>query len=479
MAAATTPLMSTLMGDATRWVAHTPDYHGATGLLSVFGEGSGSNNAQCKTALVGMTSRTPTVIAAMLDNDNDNVYVLHSPTLIPADPVNPGVYGSQILTLLGDNIQTALPIVLNTNAFTRTAGIRALVAAEMRGAAGYGANPAVVRFGPHGATAANVEEIQARKTFVLDPAIAVRALTTQPSGMYNLRHFYATFISADAESGDNARVAAIEPLLNWFRLASTDTAGGHSVLDLKRITGAPPLQEQVLMGFMTSYKNNFQAQLGLGGPGLTSVAFTAGIDRIENAVTTTNAAHIAYLRDAGKKTFTERYGASIAQLMYNVCNVADDDHLPEIHRLMASSPKGRAYAILAAELQTRAQSCNLPLVVGCLPMATTKLVDDVYRNFRPAGTTGLTYGEGLSPFSCICENHTEAANARKLLQKAAYAESGTGVTLEDAEIITSSNVLFPTSVQTCVEKLYAWSVNIDLFHGNTHPVATNTRIYLY
>jgi urate oxidase len=70
------------------------------------------------------------------------------------------------------------------------------------------------------------------------------------------------------------------------------------------------------------------------------VALVAGVTQLETAIRDTRAAAITYQRDASKKTFTEQYGPSIAQVMYNLCNVANNDHLPKVHRLLAQSPKG-------------------------------------------------------------------------------------------------------------------------------------------
>jgi hypothetical protein len=136
--------------------------------------------------------------------------------------------------------------------------------------------------------------------------------------------------------------------------------------------------------------------LGTGGPAVTSVAFAAGVTQLKTAIRDISAAAITYQRDALKKTFTEQHGPSIAQVMYNLCNVADDDHLPEVHRLPAQSPKGRAYAILGSFAEERAYASDMPLTAGCLPLATTKMTDQVFRSFKPT-CTGVTFGEGLSP----------------------------------------------------------------------------------
>jgi hypothetical protein len=65
-----------------------------------------------------------------------------------------------------------------------------------------------------------------------------------------------------------------------------------------------------------------------------------------------------------------------------------------------------------------------------------------------------------------------------MIKKAEVAESSATLSLTDAERLTSTDVQFPTTPQTAIEKLYAWSVFIDIFHGNSHPVATNVRNFV-
>ena len=38
------------------------------------------------------------------------------------------------------------------------------------------------------------------------------------------------------------------------------------------------------------------------------------------------------------------------------------------------------------------------------PMASTKMVDQVFRAYQPGGT-GLKFGQGLSPFSIVLAGH--------------------------------------------------------------------------
>ena len=96
-----------------------------------------------------------------------------------------------------------------------------------------------------------------------------------------------------------------------------------------------------------------------------------------------------------EKTFTGKYGDAIAQRMHRLCNSPDDAGLPDIHNLLVKAPsKSHDYAIIQGLIQERTQASAVPLPVTCAPLATTKLVDQVFRSFCPGGN-GLTFGQGL------------------------------------------------------------------------------------
>ena len=111
------------------------------------------------------------------------------------------------------------------------------------------------------------------------------------------------------------------------------------------------------------------------------------------------------------------------------------------------------------------------------PLATTKMVDDVFRSLNPS-STGLTFGAGLTPFAMVCEGHQEMAAVSKLIKQAELAEAGTSMSLADADRLTSSDVRFPTNAQTAAEKLWAWSIMVDIFHGVSHEIAMSVRRFV-
>ena len=101
----------------------------------------------------------------------------------------------------------------------------------------------------------------------------------------------------------------------------------------------------------------------------------------------------------------------------------------------------------------------------------------MFRLFTPAGT-GVTFAYGLTPFAIVCEGHAEAFSNQQRIQNAMIVEGGTSLTLQDAEQITTSDVKFPPTAYFAGEKLFGWSVVVDVFHGVTADVATRVRTFV-
>ena len=47
--------------------------------------------------------------------------------------------------------------------------------------------------------------------------------------------------------------------------------------------------------------------------------------------------------------------------------------------------------------------------------------------------------------------------------------------LDNAERISTSDIRFPTDARSAKEKLYGFSIIVNLFHGVAHPIAVNIR----
>jgi hypothetical protein len=64
-------------------------------------------------------------------------------------------------------------------------------------------------------------------------------------------------------------------------------------------------------------------------------------------------------------------------ILGNCTALSNNDQLPEVHRLLAQSPKGRAYAILGSFAEERAYASDVPLTADgefCLGSVTVLLL---------------------------------------------------------------------------------------------------------
>ena len=470
--AAPNPLFSTLFGDATKWTEPTPDH---AVVLGAVGSGSAADQTTAKRHVLNMAVHSPTVVAFVIDADCDHIYVGHSPTQYPASLGTAMPFDNLLVVLVGDSADAAVPMVLPNAAFARTNDFAAYNVAHLTGVHGHGAGPpAVTRFATTASGTANTDDFRVRRFFVFPHTQVLDALTTEPSGCYSLVAFYNEFLQAGLASPN---AAEFEPLAEWWRGACMNTAGGATRCASTAVLPGTPVQAQALALQATRTKEAALARIGLGGPGLSSAAFQHGVTNITATITDRARERLQYERDRQSQSFSQKHGDQLAQVMYHLRGVPDDASLPNVHQLLARAPKGRDYGILNNLLAARAQDSRVPLTYASAPMATTKITEEVYRTFRVAGT-GLNFGEGLSPFAVVCEGHSEIAAVRKMIKQAELAEGGTSMSLADAEKLTASDVRFPTTPQVAAEKLYGWSVHLDVFHGPLAQVAINAREFV-
>ena len=468
--AATPSLYSDLTSNAALWPSHDPPY---ADIMNVLGSGA-TNRADVMSGVVGLATRTPIVMAFVIQGDEDHVYMGHSPMTFPTDPLNTTPFDGRVVVFVGNDIASAVPMVLPLEHFGRSDERLVLTHDTILGPTGHGAVPPVYRSGPHATGAPNTHNLRARRVLVMPPSMSTVALTTQPGGRYTLAGFYNTFLRTEIDSGDAARVTAIEPARDWWRCASTNLTGGVSMVRAQPLMSPLPGVNARLNQLAADWRSSALAKLGVGGPALSSTTFTAGVNSL-NATLDRNASDaLAFQRASGVKTFTDKYGAAAAARMHNLCNVTSDADLPETHALLVNCPKERRYAVLNAQLLARAVASQVPLTASMAPIATPKLVEEVFVSLAPCNS-GLKFGSGLSPFAMLCEGHAETDETRALLRKAEMVHGGTTVSLSDASALITDQLKIPSTAQTMAEKLYAWSVAIDLFHGTTHPLSVSVR----
>ena len=105
--AAPPPVFSTLFDDATKWDEPAPDYDALILLLggvasTVAGAPGLYNRGQAMYGLANLARRSPTLIAFCPADDNEYIYVGHSISVYPNDPLNPLGFDSNVITLVGN-----------------------------------------------------------------------------------------------------------------------------------------------------------------------------------------------------------------------------------------------------------------------------------------------------------------------------------------------------------------------------------------
>jgi hypothetical protein len=468
------PTFSQLLNDASKWLDPNPDY--GTLLQTIGNDRTGVTSATVRTAILNIAQRSPVALAFVLDSDPDFIYVGHTPRVYPQDLTGTTPMDNLVVVHVGDDPDSCLAVVLPNNAFARTTHTHIMDVPTIVGAAGHGAAPPVLRTGPHAGTTAGVSRQAVQRCFLIPCAAAGDALSIHPDGRFTMASFYTEFVDGKYDDAD-ATVAAIwEPLSLFFRGASTiATAGGTD--NLMAVTpvqpGNLPAQSK-LAAFSSRVVKEAMARLGVGGPQLSNFAFNQGVIDLKTTLEETAANALQYQRDAKNKSFEDKHGSGLQQLIYRYCNVTTDAALPESHRLLLQAPKNKEYALLRSFFAERAEQTPLPISTINAPLPTPALVDHVFRSYTPS-TNGLTLGSGLTPFAIVCDGHSDMAEIKALIKKAELVEGGTSMSLNDASTLTSNDTALPTEVFVAIEKLCGWSVVVDVFHGAPTLIATYIR----
>jgi hypothetical protein len=474
MAAAAPPsTFSSLYGDAVRWANPTPDY--AT-LAASFGADLGANasiSTVCRDGLAQASTLSPLVVAFVSTGESNTIYVAHSLSVIPSDVTSPTAVDGLLMGICGNQTSSMFAVVLPDAGFTVTGPTRAEYCSAL--IAQHGQAPPVFRTGPHAPAAANANNIRVRPIMVLPAEVSSLALQSAgPQGTYTLLGFFDAFVRA-AYIGTAAQRTAIRPLANWWRLACTDRAvGGDTEVSLGLVPTTAPALNAKVASHMSRVVVSQTARMGLGGPGLTTAAFAHGIAEVRTTLENNLAQQLAHDTARRVKTFTDFHGTALAATLHRLCGVTDDADLPPIHNLLVKTNKSQQYSVLGGAFTARTAASFLHLSANHAPVVTVSLLDNVFRSFRIGGE-GLEFGKGLTPFALICPGHSDAHNATISANRASHLESGASATLADITSLSSTEPLFPSQAFVAAEKLYAWSVVVDVFHGTTHPIAMSIR----
>ena len=467
--------LSNYHGTAANWEQPNPDYlvH-----LNTVGAGNASNTTVVSLAISNMATRSPVVLGFILEGDPGFVHIGHSPHIFNPDPTNATTYDSHIVVLVGNDLNTTVPVVLSNQHFTRIVPTPAFNIATITGAQGFGANPPVLHTGPHQDGAANTDALRSRRILLLPYEAGPRLLSTRADGRYGLAEFYNTFIQPGLADANVA--AQWAPVEEWFRLVATNGAAGTPLMSVTPVTSVVPAQQQALNAFTERRRVGMRAVAGVVVPapqGLTDAAFNAGMASLRTSISESREAQIAYERNKAIKTFTDRHGEPLAQRVQRLTGANDDATLPEVHQLLASSAKHLDYGIITNALKARAAVSPLPCDANSAPVPSTSLVINVFRNHL-LDSDGLTLGKGLTPFGVVCEHHDEARTYLKQIQQASMSEAGGHLSLGDADALISTNQHLPLDPQEAVDKLVGFSILVDVYFGTDQAISRNLRDFV-
>ena len=471
MAAANTTSISALYADDTKWVDANPNW---TQVLGLVGPAAATNASDAKKAILNMAQRSPVAIAFVLTGDPEHIQVGHTLSTFTNNPLSNSPYDDNLIVFVGDDFASAAPVLLPADSFNRPAAFAAYNVTYMTGANGHG-NPAPVhRFDHQAIGTADTDELRCRRAMILPCEDASDFLSRVPAGIYTVQHFFNEFLRPHLGGAQGIR-DKWTPVEEWWRGACMNVNGGtESKLAITATVSGLPASTQALQVCVSKIRERELARVGVGGPQLSNAAFSTGVSELQQTLNSNAQQRLQFERDKNNKTFTDKYGDHLATLMYKMTGATDDNSLPDVHKVLARAPKGQYISILSSYVQARAIKSPVPIFNGCLPVLTTKLIDQVFRSFQVCGV-GNTFGEGLTPFSICCEGHAEYQKVVKRTRQAELALAGNNTSMADAEDLTSVDTRFPTAPHHAAEKLYGWSVIIDVFHGEETAIAKNVR----
>jgi hypothetical protein len=163
--------------------------------------------------------------------------------------------------------------------------------------------------------------------------------------------------------------------------------------------------------------------------------------------------------------------------MHNLCSCINDVTLPAVHHQLAKAPKGLGPPIIQSMIMAHAMAADLLHSESNAPLVTNQLYDQVFKSFQ-IGVPVQIMGNGLSPHAIMCEGHKEANTVKVATKAAKSLLSGPSMRVEDARIITTANIHYPTDLHVAIEKLCGFSIVVDLFHGVAHPVAVAIHTFV-
>jgi len=133
----------------------------------------------------------------------------------------------------------------------------------------------------------------------------------------------------------NADPVGNKPIVDWWKAATTVNASG---LRMSISTPQPVVTNLTLWAWARRTASALLGHLpSVNAPGLNQVA--AAVTQVANQLHTTEQVRINEAAARANMSFTQRFGAPLANVIHRFCRVDADAHLPDIHKVFASNEK--------------------------------------------------------------------------------------------------------------------------------------------
>ena len=332
---------------------------------------------------------------------------------------------------------------------------------------------------------AGTQALNIRKSIVI-PGDLIAAVLTDPSFHHTPLEFYTKFLLPHL--ADAGWVASHTQLLNWWGGVATHTGTLLAPLYLNPVVFRSPTGP-----VLATLREICRRQVARDLAPLEIAAVAGGLPAVTGAIEAlrTDITTHATVRETNETTrrdedrarrertvtFTERNGTEVATLVQRFSGAGGDDDLPPVLKTMAAyKDKSRDLVTINLALYTRGAEIAAGTEVN-LPKATSHLVS-LFRSHNIIGL-GLEFGEGLNPFSVACQGHVQTKELVELASKQALMESGdSSITMADATRFQTKDARFPRTVNQAVDKLWGYSIQLDVYLGVAHEFAAAYAAFL-
>jgi len=316
---------------------------------------------------------------------------------------------------LGNSEEGDVPFVAPDDALGRLSNSEAINVTNDTNAhhAAYAALGVGVNHIPTIANNAASERVRPRRVIVLPPDLAA-TLVTEPNSRRFLKRFWTRVVLPLS----TADPVGNKPIVDFWKATTAVNGPDHNMsINIHQ----PPVTNLTFWGWpRCTAAAIFSHAPAVNAPGLNQVVAT--VSQVANQLQATEQTRVAEANARANMTFSQRFGAPLANLVLRFCHVGADADLPNVHQVCASNVKCSCdTANINICLYT--QSLQFPYINTVnLPKVSPWMLD-IFRQHDLVGN-GMELGSGLNPFSVVCSGHHNTKEVLVLAERQATVQAG-------------------------------------------------------